>query len=162
MGFSMVMGTILGTNSAFAGFYAGTGFNSYFAEPYLYLGVDVYKGRSTGSVEFSYFKSDDTLFIVTMDVEASKLMYVHDVPITDASSALLGAGIGYVSGANTLIWDEKADPSYSYTNGKLLLGVKTKLTDNIDLRLTFDTAVVKSDDESPDYNTTSIGISYKF
>ena len=163
IGFSIAMSTMLGMNSAFADFYGGVGFDGYFVEPYLYLGVDVYEGKTdTGAVEVSYFKSDDSLFFITQDVQAFKLMYLHNMPITNNISFLLGAGVGHVSGSNSLIFEDTAGTPYSYTTGKALVGIQTKLTDHINLRLTYDAALIKSDDDAPDYRTPSLAISYRF
>ena len=173
--FTMVMSTMLGMNSAFAGGYVGVGFNVPALAFFPYAGVDVYEGKSsTGSIEISYVNSNldwlEDIFGVlpmklTHEVKTIKLMYLHDKPITKNISLFIGGGISHTSGETIISVSDSADGligdtitpivagamtglAYEYYKPNLLAGIKAKLTDSIGLRFTLE-ASIGDDEERP-------------
>ena len=171
IGFSMVMGTMLGMNSAFAGGYVGIGYDSYFTSPYVYGGINVYESKGmSGSIEAGFvgseFSKDESDFVTSN----MKFMYMHEMSSDKTGSVLLGVGINIFSGASTSYVEKTEDGTKTISSSSLsessslptlLVGYRYTLMDNIDARITYELSGGNETFHMTP-STISVGIAYKF
>ena len=80
MGFGMVMSTMLGMNSAFAGGYVGVGYDNYFEAGYLYGGINVHGSKgNAGSIEAGVVSKESVVMAdsTPMNVKMTGMKFIY-------------------------------------------------------------------------------------